>query len=280
MSGRRILCSRRVEDGVVDYHGVERDAIARVSSQVDFLRWVRQEKERLLARQENPQVVELSPEEKEAAELLKEAHYWFYTAAQLGEPLGRFMIGSLLFDKLIHWDFFCLLRGGGSLEAVKEYPIIDASQMNAEEQRACVEQGYRWLWAAALGSNSVLEPSTTLPPSEEVWNSSSSSSQCGMAWHDLGAIHFRDETVPTLASKLFTVAAERHGIAEGFFWLGFIHWPSNWMSIPSEERTNHPAFTNMLLGKSLILWAQRSQSFRSCRKGQWRFDVLPWSHLS
>lgn len=248
------------QSGRVDYADtLPQEEIQKISSKAEFLRWVRKEKNRLLTRQSAGTAQDMSDTMKLATQRLGEAYYWFYQSAMGSEPMGMYVMGSLLFDRLLHADLFQQLCQSPSARDVHAISFPDHSAMNSTQQLACQQAGYRWIWAAALGDLSIAQKETVegLPPSEESWNVHPKEKQSGLAWYDLGVIHYRGASnmdlapSPPLSYSLFSVAAQRHQVADAYFWMGFQRWEHDWSSIPVDQRLQHPAIVAMMEGARL-----------------------------
>ena len=242
------------ESGRVDYaEGVSQEEMQQISSKAEFLRWVRKEKNRLLARQSSGTPQDMSDAMKLATQRLGQAYYWFYQSARRAEPMAMYVMGSLLFDRLLHVDLFHHLQESSSARELRALSFPDHTAMNQEQQATCQAAGYRWIWAAALGDLTIAQKDTLegLPPPSDSWNNQVKEKQSGLAWYDLGVIHYRgapdiavNASLP-LSHSLFSVAAQRHQIPDAYFWMGFQRWEPDWSAISADQRANHPAIVAM-----------------------------------
>lgn len=238
-----------LESGVVE-HLDSKDEITSLTTKPKFLKWVRKERKRLLEHRGQ------SPLDSEniikANSLRNKAFYWFHTSATNGQTLAMHLLGSSLYDNLLSWDSYIQLQ--------KEKNISMDNDDSIEKEIKEMNEGYKWIWRAALGDKEYNDNSPSYP-STDLWTSHKEK-QCGLAWYDLGVIYTKGEpkiniqSSPTLSKECFLVAANNHSIPEAFFWLGFQVWENTWDHIPPEERFNHPAIKYMNQGiyNILFLW--------------------------
>ena len=225
-----------------------------ISTQPQFLTWVRTEHKRLINREQRAAETITEERYKTADDYLRESYYWLIHSATLAQPMSMFVVGSLLYDHSIpHYLYKELLKDIDNNLYSKETQEISLYQdLQPEDELECRREGYKWTWRAALGDVNYKEDPPTVPDGS-IWMKKRKNEQSGLAWYDLAAIHCQgDEELQikpsdSLSEEMFKIAADTFDIAAAHYCVALMEW-KHWEKIPKEERLQHPAMIRMHKG--------------------------------